>query len=126
MRIARPGSGRLGIGRGGQLARGASVDGEGVYATRQQCGEGMIHEAMSRHPRAAGEALADDAHREVPPFASAGVARVQMAVVAHLELARCERRTKRRLDLGRADPAGVQGLPAGASPAPSSCRWRLR
>ena len=45
----------------------------------------MIHEAMSGHPRQAVEARADDPHAEVPPFAGARVAGMQVGIIANLQ-----------------------------------------
>ena len=61
--------------------------------------QGIIHEAMPRHARQAGEALARDAHAEVPAFARAGVAGVQVAVVLHLERGRLQRSAQRGFDV---------------------------
>lgn len=85
-------------------------------AARHPSGDGIIHKAMTGHARETGEARADDAHREMPPFARAGVAGVQVAVVDDLEGLGRQGRAQRSLDIGRVRRgAGVAHF--GSSPA---------
>ena len=50
------------------------LDDQRVDATCSQRAEGIIHEAMSRHPVAPGKAAGHQSHREMPAFTRAGVA----------------------------------------------------
>ncbi len=84
--------------------------------------QGMIHEAMSRDARRAGEALADDAHRKMTTFARARMAGMQVAVVADFELDRLQRGAQCRLDVGSGDvPRGLHAFGADPASRASSC-----
>ena len=67
------------------LSRRMGLDGQGMDAARDQRVKCIINEAMPGHTRQALETQADDAYREVPAFARAGMAGMQVAVILHLE-----------------------------------------
>lgn len=52
-------------------------------AARHPLAQTIIHKAMSGDPAQAGEGRADEADMEVPALARAGMAGMQVAVVAH-------------------------------------------
>lgn len=91
---------------GSAVTRGPGVDREGVDATSHQRLERIINEAM---PGDAGQAFEAPAHHddaEVPAFARAGMAGVQVAVVLNLEAFRLQDCGQRCLDLACGDAHG--------------------
>ena len=93
------------------VLRRSRIDGQRVNAPRGQGAEGIIHEAMSRRPCQSGEALAHDADVEMGDFAGAGVAGVQVGVVAHLQVLRLQGLAQQGFDGGAVEAfVGHHGL----------------
>jgi hypothetical protein len=110
------------------FARRASVDGKGVNALRSQRTEAIIYEAMPGDARQSAEAFADKPNMEVAPLACPSVARVQMAVVADLELVGLQATAQCRFDLGRSeshDRVVHEDRCVGSGSAAGAGTWRL-
>ena len=81
-------------------------------------GERIIHKAVPRHAAQAFEALADQTHGKVPPFAGSGVAGVKVAVVRDDQGMRVERSPQGRLDV-------LCALARGLGESSAACRVSL-
>ena len=109
------------------------IDRERMDALGHQRADGIINEPVPAQPRQAAKRLGLDLHGEVAAFARAGMARVAMAVVDHLDAQRRERLAQHALDVAARRPHGAlaHGAPGPVSAAPFAAlsagfRWRLR
>ena len=104
------------------FAWGARFDGQRMNTLRQQGAKGIIHKAMSGRSAQSGKACAADAHRPVPAFAGADMARVLAAVVQHFQGLGAQRLAQAGFDLDATQPVsgarvravgGAHGLAGG-------------
>lgn len=112
--------------RASTFSRPASFDRQGVNAAPDQRFEGTIHEAMSAQSGLAIEAGAADPHPEMPAFACARMAGVQVAFIHDFELRGLQGGAQGRFDFGRGDRRdhfGARGVcthrSRAAAPAPA-------